>query len=145
MPEKQEEPVRPSPILASEPDQAKSEEISNSLYKAIWRSLEGGPGQPLSPVRSLGDWKVVGSLSPTHRHIDPIDQLLEEREGNSGYSSVDTHSRRLRSASMIGDLLSGQPSAGEITSPCLASPCQATISANSFGTCTTNFWSNQIF
>jgi hypothetical protein len=103
--------------------------------------LEGGPGQALSPVRSLGDWKVVGSLSPTHRHIDPIDQLLEEREGNSGYSSVDTHSRRLRSASMIGDLLSGQPS-GDQSSPGLTSPCQTPTLPNSSSSLA---WCMQIF
>lgn len=88
------------------------DELSNNLYKALWRTLDGS--MATSPVRSpvVADWKVVGSPSGSLQKLnDPLDQLAEDearlREGSgslSGISSVDRN-RRLRSASVIGELL----------------------------------------
>lgn len=89
-------------------------ELSDSLYKAIWRTLDGSI--PISPVRSpvVADWKIVGSPSGScQKLVDPLEQLIEDearlREGGSGslsgLSSVD-RTRRMRSASVIGELLS---------------------------------------
>lgn len=101
-----------------ETDESKSrgktteDDVSNSIYRAIWRTLDGSIAT--SPVRSpvAADWKVVGSPSGSLQKInDPLDQLLEDearlRDGSgilSGISSVD-RTRRLRSASVIGELL----------------------------------------
>lgn len=91
---------------------AMDDDLSSSLYKAIWRTLDGTT--PTSPVRSpvVADWKVVGSPSGTSQKlVDPMEQLLEDearlRDGSgtlSGIASVD-RARRLRSASVIGELL----------------------------------------
>lgn len=88
------------------------DDFSNTLYRAIWKTLDGT--MATSPVRSpvVADWKVVGSPSGSIQKInDPSDQLLEDearlRDGSgsiSGFSSVD-RSRRMRSASVIGELL----------------------------------------
>jgi len=97
-------------------DEAKNktgnEDLSSNLYRAIWRTLDGNIAT--SPIRSpvVADWKVVGSPSGSIQKItDPIDQLLDDeaklREGSgslSGFSSVD-RTRRMRSASVIGELL----------------------------------------
>lgn len=91
---------------------AGEDELSNTLYKALWRTLDGS--MATSPVRSpvVADWKVVGSPSGSLQKLtDPLDQLAEDearlRDGSgslSGISSVDRN-RRLRSASVIGELL----------------------------------------
>lgn len=88
------------------------DDFSSTLYKAIWKTLDGT--MATSPVRSpvVADWKVVGSPSGSIQKInDPSDQLLEDearlRDGSgsiSGFSSVD-RTRRMRSASVIGELL----------------------------------------
>ncbi len=88
------------------------DDLSSSLYKAIWRTLDGS--MATSPVRSpvVADWKVVGSPSgSSQKLVDPLEQMLEDemrlRDGSgslSGFSSVD-RTRRMRSASVIGELL----------------------------------------
>jgi len=102
------------PTLAEQQEEGKrsQDDVSSTLYRAIWRTLDGN--MATSPMRSpvVADWKVVGSPSGSLQKLnDPLDQLLEDearlREGSgslSGISSVDRN-RRMRSASVIGELL----------------------------------------
>lgn len=99
--------------LEGPPTKTGEDDLSGNLYRAIWRTLDGTM-LATSPVRSpvVADWKIVGSPSGSIQKItDPLEQLMEDearlRDGSgslSGIASVD-RTRRMRSASVIGELL----------------------------------------